>query len=67
MKHVDIIIIGGGIAGTSTGFELAKKSSITILEKEDHAGYHATGRSAALFAESYGSENTALYALIHAS
>ncbi len=67
MKHVDIIIIGGGIAGTSTGFELAKKSSIAILEKEDHAGYHATGRSAALFAESYGSENTALYALIHAS
>ena len=67
MAHFDIIIIGGGIAGTSAAFELCKSSSVLMLERESRPGYHATGRSAAVYASSYGSENTALYALVRAS
>jgi len=67
VERYDVIIIGGGIAGTSVGFELSKNSSVIILEQEKHPGYHATGRSAAVYASSYGSENTALYALVRAS
>ena len=67
MKHADVIIIGAGIAGVSAGFELSRDASVVILEQESHPGYHATGRSAAVYAASYGSEITALYALVQAS
>ena len=60
MKHADVIIIGAGIAGVSAGFELSRDASVVILEQESHPGYHATGRSAAVYAASYGSEITAL-------
>lgn len=50
----DVIIIGAGIAGASIGHWLAQHARVVILEREAHAGYHATGRSAALFMESYG-------------
>jgi 2-polyprenyl-6-methoxyphenol hydroxylase-like FAD-dependent oxidoreductase len=44
MNRFDIVIVGGGIAGASLGAELAGKASVLILEREDSAGYHATGR-----------------------
>jgi len=50
----DIIIIGAGIAGASLASELSPSHKITLLEREDHAGYHATGRSAAIFLPTYG-------------
>lgn len=50
----DIIIIGAGIAGASIGHWLAQHARVVILEREPHPGYHSTGRSAALFMESYG-------------
>ncbi|MDR0252823.1 MAG: FAD-binding oxidoreductase [Brucellaceae bacterium] len=49
-----IIIIGGGIAGLSAAAVLAKTFSVTLLEREKQLGYHASGRSAALFSETYG-------------
>jgi D-arginine dehydrogenase len=52
--HVDAIIIGAGIAGTSTAYFLAPHAKSVILEREPHAGLHSTGRSAALFSETYG-------------
>ncbi len=55
MTHSDILIIGGGIAGMSAAYFLAKAGkSVTVLEREDQPGYHSTGRSAALYSETYG-------------
>lgn len=51
----DFIVIGGGIAGASVADELATQGSVVLVEAEAQAGYHTTGRSAALFAASYGS------------
>lgn len=54
MLNLDILIVGGGIAGASLGSEVAAKRRTLIIEAEEHCGYHATGRSAAFFLESYG-------------
>jgi D-arginine dehydrogenase len=50
----DFLIIGGGIAAASVGYWLAPHGRVTLLERESQPGYHSTGRSAALFMESYG-------------
>jgi D-arginine dehydrogenase len=50
----DFLIIGAGISGASAGYELARLGSVVVLEAEDVAGYHSTGRSAALFTRNYG-------------
>ncbi|WP_292137356.1 FAD-binding oxidoreductase, partial [Mesorhizobium sp.] len=49
-----IIVIGGGIAGLSLAAEMADGAEVTVIEREPHLGYHASGRSAALFSETYG-------------
>lgn len=55
MTHSDFVIIGGGIAGASAGYFLARDGKrVIVLEREAQIGYHSTGRSAALFAENYG-------------
>ena len=54
--RVDIAIIGGGIAGLSCAAAIGSDASVAILEAESTLGYHATGRSAALYTECYGSE-----------
>ncbi|MEO8779859.1 MAG: FAD-binding oxidoreductase [Rhodanobacter sp.] len=51
----DIAIIGGGMAGASVAANLASHARVIVLERESQPGYHATGRSAALFSEIYGS------------
>ncbi|WP_290899606.1 FAD-dependent oxidoreductase [Hoeflea sp.] len=61
----DFLVIGGGIAGASAGYELAKHGRVILAEKESQPGYHTTGRSAALFAEGYG--NAPIRALTRAS
>ena len=53
-ERSDFLIIGAGIAAASTGYWLAKQGKVTLLEREAQPGYHSTGRSAALFMESYG-------------
>lgn len=50
----DYVIVGGGIAGASLGYRLAAHASVLVLEREDQPGYHSTGRSAAMFMETYG-------------
>jgi D-arginine dehydrogenase len=50
----DYLIIGAGIAGASIGYWLAPHAKVILLERESQPGYHSTGRSAALFFESYG-------------
>lgn len=52
---VDFLVIGAGMAGASAAACLAEMGRVAVLESEAHAGYHSTGRSAALFSEIYGS------------
>lgn len=54
----DIIVIGGGIAGTSVAARLAPYASVTLLEAEEALAYHASGRSAALYEANYGLAST---------
>lgn len=61
---IDFAIVGGGVAGLSAGAHLAPHGSVVILEQEDAIGYHASGRSAALFEPNYG--NSAVNALSRA-
>jgi len=53
-RQTDFLIIGGGIAAASVGYWLAPHGRVILLERESQPGYHSTGRSAALFMESYG-------------
>ena len=59
----DIVIIGAGMAGASLAWQLTASEGakaagsiprVLLLERESQPGYHTTGRSAALFMESYG-------------
>lgn len=61
----DILVVGAGIAGTSAAAELARTHRVLLLEGEDALGLHSTGRSAAVFSETYG--NRAVRALTRAS
>ena len=54
MTRCDVAVIGAGMAGASLAAELAPHLSVVLIEAEDHPGYHATGRSAAFWSESYG-------------
>jgi D-arginine dehydrogenase len=64
-SNADIIVIGGGIAGASIAAHLAAHAKVRLLEMEAQPGYHSTGRSAAVFATSYG--NSTVRALTCAS
>ena len=59
MSNFDVIIVGGGIAGASLGAEIAGRRRTLIIEAESDCGYHATGRSAAFYLESYGGAEVA--------
>ncbi|TDR47586.1 D-arginine dehydrogenase [Tahibacter aquaticus] len=64
-EYFDVLVIGAGIAGSSVAALLAAHGRVAVLERESQPGYHATGRSAALFSEIYG--NAAIRALTRAS
>ncbi len=58
MSAVDVIVIGGGIAGVSAGARLSAAGlSVRLLEAEATLAYHTTGRSAAQFLENYGNDH----------
>ena len=54
MQSTDVLIIGAGIAGASAAYFLAPHRRVVVLEREAQPGYHATGRSAAMYSETYG-------------
>jgi D-arginine dehydrogenase len=54
MDSVDVLIIGGGIAGAGLGAALVPHRRVLVAEAEELPGQHATGRSAAFWHEGYG-------------
>ncbi|HZK99041.1 MAG TPA: FAD-binding oxidoreductase [Caulobacteraceae bacterium] len=56
MNSYDFLICGSGIAGASMAFELAPHARVLVAEREEAHGYHTTGRSAAMYIESYGGD-----------
>ena len=52
--HFDAVVIGAGIAGASAAAALAADRRVALIEAEDQAGYHSTGRSAAVWIQNYG-------------
>lgn len=65
MEHFEFVVIGAGIAGASMAWQLAETTRVLLLERESQPGYHTTGRSAALYMETYGTPN--IQALTRAS
>ncbi len=65
MERSDVIILGAGMAGSALAAELGSRNSVLLLEAEDQPGRHSTGRSAAMFLETYG--NAPIRALTRAS
>ena len=61
----DVAIIGAGVAGASLAAYLPSDLKVALIEGEETAGYHSTGRSAAIFSTIYG--NGAIRALTRAS
>jgi len=61
----DIVVIGGGMAGSSIAAHLSRSARVCLLEMEDQPGFHSTGRSAAILSENLG--NTTIRALTRAS
>jgi D-arginine dehydrogenase len=53
----DAIVVGAGIAGATAAAHLAatRRHRVALLEAEESAGYHTTGRSAAIWVRNYGS------------
>jgi D-arginine dehydrogenase len=50
----DIIVIGAGIVGATVAAGLGATHKVALVEAEEQAGYHTTGRSAAIWIRNYG-------------
>ena len=57
MEHVDVLIVGGGMAGASLCARLGADMRVMLIEAEDVCGRHATGRSAAFWQASLGGDS----------
>ncbi len=58
MHDVEVVVVGGGIAGVSAAYALALElgDRVRLVEAEDTLAFHTTGRSAAQLIENYGAE-----------
>jgi D-arginine dehydrogenase len=53
-QDFDIAVIGAGMAGATAGAFLSAGKRVALIEAEEVAGYHTTGRSAAIWIQNYG-------------
>ncbi|GAB4099156.1 FAD-dependent oxidoreductase [Sinomonas halotolerans] len=53
-NDVDVLIVGGGIAGLSLAAELAGRCRVALVEAEPSLAYHTSARSAQQLIPSYG-------------
>ena len=56
IERAEVLVLGAGMAGASLAAHLAPHLPVVLLDTEPQAGRHATGRSAAMYFESYGNE-----------
>jgi D-arginine dehydrogenase len=54
IQTFDVVVIGAGIAGATAAAHLALDHKVALVEAEESAGYHSTGRSAAIWILNYG-------------
>lgn len=59
MTRFDIAIVGAGMAGASLAAAIGDRARVLLIEAESAPGYHATGRSAAFWSETYGGPGVA--------
>ncbi|AOH84953.1 FAD-dependent oxidoreductase [Sphingomonas panacis] len=59
MTRFDIVIVGAGMAGASLAAAIGDRARVLLIEAESAPGYHATGRSAAFWSETYGGPGVA--------
>ena len=50
----EVIVIGAGIAGATAAAQIAADRRVVLIEAEEQAGFHTTGRSAAMWILNYG-------------
>lgn len=55
-QSVDVVVLGGGMAGAALAAHLSAGVRVALVEREPVLGYHTTGRSAAMYIPSYGGE-----------
>lgn len=55
-QQFDVVVIGAGAPGAAAAHFLSRTFRVALLEAEEQYAYHSTGRSAAVFAPSYGNE-----------
>jgi D-arginine dehydrogenase len=50
MLSADCVIVGAGLAGAATAYQLAQRGmrELVILDREAHAGFHSSSRNAAM-------------------
>ena len=49
MTACDFLVVGGGVAGLSAAWQLARHGRVIVLERETCTGYHSSGRSATYY------------------
>ncbi len=56
MHDVEVVVVGGGIAGVSAAYALSLElgDQVRLIEAETTLAFHTTGRSAAQLIENYG-------------
>lgn len=64
-RSIDVLVIGGGIAGVSAAARFARHGETVVLERESALGYHSSGRSATFF--HFGIGNDAVRGMTAAS
>jgi len=53
-QDFDVAVIGAGMAGATAAAALSTDNRVALIEAEEVAGYHTTGRSAAIWIQNYG-------------
>jgi len=53
-QDFDVAVIGAGMAGSVAAAMLSPDRRVALIEAEEVAGYHTTGRSAAIWVQNYG-------------